>query len=724
MTSTASTERSLRVTSAGLLAVLLSAISCQNARPFSLGADAAVDGGGSGGGSGGSNGGGSGTGGTTGAGGVIGAGGAGGLPGTGGRAGAGGAVTGTGGAPATPASFTIAPPTSNLTTAVDVNSAGTQTATLIVTNVGGSSGTPTVVPTDANDFAVVNGCGGALAPGATCNVTVSLTPKNVGALSTTITVSPGPSGMNAAVVTGTGRDQLALTAVAAGNGTGTITAPAGVQGNGIACPGDCSESYYRTGVNPMVTLTAAYSAATTNVSWSAPCAGSTTSCTVTLTAAQSITVTFTKRTFTVTVTRSAEATGATGTVTGPGISCGATCAVTVDAGTMVTLTAVPAAGYYFSAWTGGGCSGGALGCTPSAVTANTTIDAKFTRANVIFATSTTYTVDQLAPNGGGNPQTGADNFCKTRAAAGSATLLAGRTWTSLITLGTTGAADAGAARLGSKRGWVRPDGKPFGDLPAAFFDNNAVYYPPALDENGALVTDGHGIQAASGDGCKGWTSTLLADYRSGGVPTAGGTGWHSAYGTPCVYQLHLYCTSIDYTATVPPPGYTGTPKIGFLSTNSFTPAGTSGIAAADAICAAEATAASLPGTFRALIATSSATAASRFAASGPWVRRDGVSVGTFAQLSSAPPQLTAPIQVSAAGTYFGLIGPWTGAPDTVTVGTTASTCTPASGVSWTSPMDATIKGSVGRDWNTDYNFFQDFASRECSSPGQLYCLQQ
>ena len=46
----------------------------------------------------------------------------------------------------------------------------------------------------------------------------------------------------------------------------------------------------------------------------------------------------------------------TGTVAGNGIDCGATCDVTLDEGTAVTLTATPAAGSKFTGW-GGACAG-------------------------------------------------------------------------------------------------------------------------------------------------------------------------------------------------------------------------------------------------------------------------------------------------------------------------------------------------------------------------------
>src|SRR5439155_65795 len=48
-----------------------------------------------------------------------------------------------------------------------------------------------------------------------------------------------------------------------------------------------------------------------------------------------------------------------GTVTSSpaGISCGTTCSASFTSGTMVTLTAAPAAGSTFTGWSGGGCAG-------------------------------------------------------------------------------------------------------------------------------------------------------------------------------------------------------------------------------------------------------------------------------------------------------------------------------------------------------------------------------
>ncbi len=79
-----------------------------------------------------------------------------------------------------------------------------------------------------------------------------------------------------------------------------------------------------------------------------------------------------------TVTLSVTLTGSgSGTVTSnpAGIVCGADCTEGFASGTMVTLTATPAAGSVFAGWSGGGCSG--TGACAVTMTANTTVTAAF-----------------------------------------------------------------------------------------------------------------------------------------------------------------------------------------------------------------------------------------------------------------------------------------------------------------------------------------------------------
>ena len=139
----------------------------------------------------------------------------------------------------------------------------------------------------------------------------------------------------------------------AGTGAGTVI------GNGINCPGDCTESY---NAGTDVLLRANPDASSVIASWSgAGCAGSTTTCTVTMSQARSVTVTFDAappQQFTLTVSKAGTGDG---TVIGPGINCGNNCTQPYDAGTIVTLSAEPDNGSTFVGWSGA-CSGTATTC--------------------------------------------------------------------------------------------------------------------------------------------------------------------------------------------------------------------------------------------------------------------------------------------------------------------------------------------------------------------------
>jgi hypothetical protein len=69
-----------------------------------------------------------------------------------------------------------------------------------------------------------------------------------------------------------------------------------------------------------------------------------------------------------------------GTVTSTptGIDCGSTCSASYDAGTSLTLTAVPSARSQFSGWSGGGCSGTGS-CQPNTSISDQTVTATFVR---------------------------------------------------------------------------------------------------------------------------------------------------------------------------------------------------------------------------------------------------------------------------------------------------------------------------------------------------------
>ncbi|MDQ3365226.1 MAG: hypothetical protein M3680_07345 [Myxococcota bacterium] len=149
-----------------------------------------------------------------------------------------------------------------------------------------------------------------------------------------------------------------------GNGAGSVVSePAGV-----LCGATCTSEFPR---DTIVTLTAIPEPGSEFAGWAGACAGTLPTCEVTLDDAASATASFTLARHVVTVGRGG---AGSGTVAGSGLDCGATCTITVDHGTLITLGASPGALSTFAGW-GGACTG--TGTCAVTVTAPTTISASF-----------------------------------------------------------------------------------------------------------------------------------------------------------------------------------------------------------------------------------------------------------------------------------------------------------------------------------------------------------
>ncbi len=146
--------------------------------------------------------------------------------------------------------------------------------------------------------------------------------------------------------------QKTLNVSRSGTGAGKVTSnPAG-----ISCGSICSHSF---NAATKVTLAATAAAGSRFSGWTGACTGTST-CTVTMNQAQSVTATFAMAR-TLTVLRHAGTGSGTVTSSPAGISCGTTCKSSFNYGTKVTLTATPAAGSHFAGWSGS-CTG-ARTCT-------------------------------------------------------------------------------------------------------------------------------------------------------------------------------------------------------------------------------------------------------------------------------------------------------------------------------------------------------------------------
>src|SRR6266404_5253489 len=173
-------------------------------------------------------------------------------------------------------------------------------------------------------------------------------------------------------------------------GAGSVTSnPAGIN---CTSPGTCSQSYAS---GTVVTLSATAASGNIFVGWTGACSGSAATCTVTMNAPQSVGATFAAAvqndSLQVTV-------GGSGTVTSSpaGINCsGSTgCSQTFANGTLVTLTAAPAAGNAFSGWSGA-CSGYATTCTVTMSTSTMNV-------GVTFASVVVYDTLQVTMSGTGS----------------------------------------------------------------------------------------------------------------------------------------------------------------------------------------------------------------------------------------------------------------------------------------------------------------------------------
>jgi RHS repeat-associated protein/uncharacterized repeat protein (TIGR02543 family) len=147
---------------------------------------------------------------------------------------------------------------------------------------------------------------------------------------------------------------MTLNATKTGNGTGTI---ASLQ-TGIDCGATCS-ALYDWGTS--VTLAATPATGSTFTGWSGACTGTDTTCTVTMDQLQAVHADFTLLKMPLTVAQTGSGTG-TITSVPAGIACGASCNISYDWGTAVTLTVTPSADSLFYGWSGA-CTGIAATCT-------------------------------------------------------------------------------------------------------------------------------------------------------------------------------------------------------------------------------------------------------------------------------------------------------------------------------------------------------------------------
>jgi hypothetical protein len=582
--------------------------------------------------------------------------------------------------------------------------------TLTVSTSGSATGTVTSAPAGIS-------CGASCSSAFNYGTQVTLTATPATGYSFTGWSGGGCTGTGTCAVTMTADTAVTatftintyqLTVNLAGTGSGSVSSsPAGIN-----CGANCSSTY---NYGTQVTLTASTQTGSTFTGWSGGSCSGTGTCVVTMSAATSVTATFTINTYQLTV---AKAGTGQGTVTSsPGtINCGSSCAQSFNYNTSVTLTETPTYGSTFAGWSAAGC-GSSPTCVVT-VTAAQTVTATFNAIppNKVFVTTLAYAPSSL----GG--LSGADNLCKNLATT------AGLTGTYVAFLSASGTSTAAnplnaSDRIGNASGWVRTDGRPFANSKSDLL-NGKVFSAPRFSQSGAdvgnvQITTGTafgGVYSNQGD-CTGYTTAT-------GSMTLGDAVADSSmfinYGTAGCgnTNMHLMCVGIDNQAAVAPPPPPANARRAFML--NWTPGG--GLADADAKCQASATGASLTGTYKALLPTTTASALSRFDTSstaGNWFRVDNMSIlptasawNTAANFDSAP-------NLSADGaTNYGNYAYWSGGSLT-SAGSATTTCN-----SWT---DGTTggTGTYGTAGVTLLSMFLGSSPLACNATYAIItCLQQ
>ncbi|MFH1018565.1 MAG: hypothetical protein V1798_10365 [Pseudomonadota bacterium] len=149
---------------------------------------------------------------------------------------------------------------------------------------------------------------------------------------------------------------------------------------------------------------------------------------------------------------------------------------------------------------------------------------------------------------------------------------------------------------------------------------------------------------------------------------------------------------------------------------------TTGLAAADNVCQAEATAAGLVGTFKAWLSDSSTDAKDRIGPNSTgWIRTDGYTFTTsLTDLITSPFKAYVPIDRKADGTRVGFDHAWTYTQEDGTKGSTGDDC-----ADWTNGVSVpanVLVGSTASTYGQWTNYGPD-SFRSCNESARLHCFQ-
>ena len=298
-------------------------------------------------------------------------------------------------------------------------------------------------------------------------------------------------------------------------------------------------------------------------------------------------------------------------------------------GTFVTIVATPLNGSdsFFASWSGA-CSGWARTCVVE-MTNDLEVTANFASqdANLVFVSSQTYRADL----GGALAYDAQCNVLATTAGINNA---AGNAYVALMSDDSTRV----EVRLAGARGFRRMDGLPFADEVSTLFHYDAkIFYPLVLDENGVDPGAVSFFTGTDRDGdvhprnCQGWTTLSNEPYSPwgafGGRTRSGPLNeWIGGSFLSCAATERIVCVGRSKSIAVQPPPAPDSAKLTYLTNTPFVPGGMTPDQACDA------SKPSTAGSVRAVIATTTASAANRLNTNSIYARPDGVILGLGSQL--------------------------------------------------------------------------------------------
>lgn len=474
-------------------------------------------------------------------------------------------------------------------------------------------------------------------------------------------------------------------------------------------------------------------------SWSIPACGTSTTCDVTMSAVTTVTASFVAtRTLSVTIpggttyVRSANVSS----VTPSGLNCtnstgaaAVTCMADFDVGAAIRLSSSdPTYPYYgVTSWafgSGGPSCGGTGTYTPECSftmpngTGPLTLTATFGQlGNLMFLSDGLY---QPGAQFTGPGQ--ADMQCRNEATAAG---LPGSIYAAFIS--TTAASSIMGRLSGSTpmpQGWVRPDGRPVASTISQLF-SGALIHPVSMTPSGAYINDAlfwsnstdSGAVASGTNNCNGWAGGGQTWLGHSGRTTRWASDMANDFTQGCTMQRRLVCLQIDGGAfsTVRAP----TPPAGSITvfTTVGTRGGNLGLSGMDGLCASEAGAIGLAGTYVAFVSTlANGSASSRTGLSGPLVRADGWSLGPMSAFTSATGTPLGTFAVSAGGVPLAALAAWTGMPATGASGTSGECA---------NFTDAAMVGDVGFPASAVIGeWAATSTSSQCDKTFAVMCIQR